>query len=301
MTEIETEYYKRLALQEEYGGSDKPVNRITPLVSVVTITYQHALYIRQCLDSILMQETDFPFELIIGEDGSTDGTREICIDYANRYPDKIRLFLRDRTLSQYVDKNGRIIRFNGHFTRAVARGQYVAICEGDDFWLSSKKIQKQIDYMGLHSNCSLCAHNAYRVVEDGTILSVFSNIENNTRLSTQQIMKKWLIPTSSIVYRRASLDAPSWELRISNGDLVIQIELSTRGSIYYFADIMGGYRIHKGSLTHLANTYIKDYIKTQIELNIMLLSRLKPNIWPFCIDKIIRYSFSYIKMLIHNP
>ncbi len=128
MTEIEKEYHRRLALQEEYGGTNKPVNKIIPLVSVVTITYQHAPYIRQCLDSILMQEGDFPYELIIGEDGSIDGTREICIEYANKYPDKIRLFLRDRKLTQYVIKDGRTIRFNGHFARAAARGKYVAMC-----------------------------------------------------------------------------------------------------------------------------------------------------------------------------
>jgi len=147
MNDIEKEYYRRLALQQEYGGTDKPINKIEPLVSVVTTTYQHAPYIRQCLDSILMQETDFPFELIIGEDGSTDGTREICIEYADRYPDKIRLFLRDRNLTQYYTSDGRVIRFNGHFARAAARGKYIALCEGDDYWIDKTKLQKQVEFL----------------------------------------------------------------------------------------------------------------------------------------------------------
>ena len=76
----------------EYLGSNKAVNRLNPLVSVSVVTYNQIEYIKKCLDSVLMQETDLPFEIIVGEDGSTDGTREICIEFAEKYPDKIRLF-----------------------------------------------------------------------------------------------------------------------------------------------------------------------------------------------------------------
>ena len=91
---------KRFQLQQEYLGDNKAINAVSPIVSVCVSTYQHVDFIRECLDGILMQVTDFPFEIVVGEDESTDGTRDICIDYARRFPDKIRLFLRERSLSQ---------------------------------------------------------------------------------------------------------------------------------------------------------------------------------------------------------
>src|SRR5262245_29671930 len=97
----------------------------TPLVSIVTLTYQHAAYIAQCLDSLLAQRTDLPFEILIGEDESTDGTREICERYAREHPDRIRLFLRER--KDVVHINGRPTgRFNFIKTLAEVRGKYIA-------------------------------------------------------------------------------------------------------------------------------------------------------------------------------
>ncbi len=120
---LAAEVARRYALQVEYGGADRHVHRITPAVSVLVVTYQHAPFIAECLDGILAQQTDFPFEVIIGEDGSDDGTREICIAYADAHPDRIRLFLRDRALTQLpLDPDGivPIKRLNGRFTRQAA-------------------------------------------------------------------------------------------------------------------------------------------------------------------------------------
>jgi glycosyltransferase involved in cell wall biosynthesis len=99
-------------------GVDKIVNSIKPTVSITVSTYQHVHYIQDCLNGILMQKTSFPIEILLGEDESTDGTRDICIDYAEKYPDKIRLFLRDRKLSQLYNENGVLItRFNDVWNR----------------------------------------------------------------------------------------------------------------------------------------------------------------------------------------
>src|SRR5690606_9424994 len=102
--DIQKEIERRFLLQEEFMGTNKPVNLIEPLVSVTVAAYQHESYIRECLDSILMQQTNFSFEIIVGEDDSKDETRAICIEYAEKYPDKIRLFLRDRNLSHLKDE-----------------------------------------------------------------------------------------------------------------------------------------------------------------------------------------------------
>ncbi|MEJ5183860.1 MAG: glycosyltransferase [Rectinemataceae bacterium] len=236
VSNIEKEYYRRLALQEEYGGTDKPVNRIEPLVSVVTITYQHAPYIRQCLDSILMQETDFPFELIIGEDGSTDGTREICIEYANRYPDKIRLFLRDRNLTQYYNEDGQVIRFNGHFSRAAARGKYIAICEGDDYWIDRFKLARQSMFLEKNNDTVLCHTNV--LFTDSAGMRVWFDLKHyilkkylGTIKSGSPVLLKNFIVTASVMYRNGlisfntlknfviiwNMDQCMWSIMVSSG------------------------------------------------------------------------------------
>jgi len=300
MTEIEKEYYRCLALQEEYGGTNKPVNKIIPLVSVVTITYQHVPYIRQCLDGILMQKTDFPYEIIIGEDGSTDGTREICIEYANKYPDKIRLFLRDRKLTQYVTKDGRTIRFNGHFAIAAARGKYVAFCEGDDYWVNQNKLQMQVNQLDKDKECVLCGHNAIVVDQYGTPLYAFSNINRSKYVSSKEIIKKWIIPTCSILYRQEQFEMPSWALDVPNSDIIIQLMLSFKGKVYYFNNSMGAYRRHPGSMTEYVKRNMEEYIDTQIILNIRLIMTGHFSIWKYCFMNLLRYCYSKLKVVYHN-
>lgn len=135
------EIERRFLLQEEYLGTDKPINKIEPLVSVSVATYQHEDFIRQCLDGILMQKTDFTFEVIVGEDDSKDNTRTICIEYAEKYPDKIGLFLRDRKISHLYDENGKFLkRLNGvlGFGRMSSKGKYIVSARPTTSCLTSK-------------------------------------------------------------------------------------------------------------------------------------------------------------------
>jgi glycosyltransferase involved in cell wall biosynthesis len=105
----------------------------SPLVSVNVVTYQHVHYIKDCLEEFIMQKTNFPFEILLGEDHSTHGTREICIEYAQKYPDKIRLFLHHR--KNNIEINGRITGlFNFLYNFFSLRGKYITICKGDDYW-----------------------------------------------------------------------------------------------------------------------------------------------------------------------
>ena len=117
-----------------------------PLVSICVQTYQHVDFIKDCLDGILKQETSFPFEILLGEDASTDGTREICLEYAEKYPDKIRLFLHHRENNIKINgkPTGRFIFLYNMFS---ARGKYIALCEGDDYWTDPLKLQKQVGFL----------------------------------------------------------------------------------------------------------------------------------------------------------
>lgn len=134
-------------------------------LSVILITYNHVNYIKNSIESIINQNTNFDFELIIGDDDSNDGTREICLDYARKYPDIIKLFLHKK-------ENKRLVlgKMSGIFQIAYnllhSNGKYVAICSGDDFWTDSSKLQKQYDFMEKNDNFSLCYHSYFYVFEN---------------------------------------------------------------------------------------------------------------------------------------
>jgi len=198
-----------------------------------------------------MQETDFPFELIIGEDGSTDGTREICIEYANKYPDKIRLFLRDRGLTQYVTKDNRIVRFNGLFTRSEARAEYIAICEGDDYWIDKGKLEVQLDIMSSRHDIVLVFSGA-EVIGDSVEELLFSNVQERY-YTNSEIIDEWLISTASVMFRRSAYVncniAYFLDPKIIYGDLLLWLSLAQYGKIYCLQKKMVCYRRHSGSMS----------------------------------------------------
>jgi glycosyltransferase involved in cell wall biosynthesis len=122
-----------------------------PLVSVKMITYNHAPYIARAIEGVLQQNVAFPIELVIGEDCSTDGTREIVSEYQKKYPDIIRVITSETNVGMMR---------NGFRSEKACRGKYIAWCEGDDYWHSPEKIQKQVDYMESHPECGL-VHSDY--------------------------------------------------------------------------------------------------------------------------------------------
>ena len=123
------------------------------LVSVLCTAYNHEEYIRDALESIVSQQTDFPFELLVNDDASTDGTAAIIREYAEKYPDIVRPFYQEKNLySQDID-----IYYAVFFPNA--RGKYVAFCEGDDYWTDPTKLQRQVDFLEVHPEYSACVHN----------------------------------------------------------------------------------------------------------------------------------------------
>lgn len=129
-----------------------------PLISVCVQTFQHEDYIKDCLDSLLNQKTSFEYEILLGEDKSNDNTREICISYAERYPDKIRLFLHEPQNKIFVlgQATG---NFNAFYNFFSARGEYIAFCEGDDFWGDKFKLQKQAEFLNKNPNYVFTYHS----------------------------------------------------------------------------------------------------------------------------------------------
>lgn len=247
---VKRAFHERFNPNEEYLGLKKPVNEIQPLVSVCVPAYQHEEFVEECLDSILAQKTDFPFEILIGEDGSTDHTRKICKQYAEKYTDKIRLFLRDRKTSHLFDENGEFLyRFNVKWLRKSAKGKYISMCEGDDFWTDETKLQKQIDFMEANPDFSMCFHNAKVIYTFKPETHLFTTI-NEGEYTGVDIYENRLIPTASVVFLKDCLKGKDYVFN-SNfffGDLILFLTLAECGKLWYSEEVMSVYRKHEGGM-----------------------------------------------------
>lgn len=207
-----------------------------PLVSVCMITYNHAPYIAQAIEGVLSQKTDFPVELVIGEDCSTDDTRKICRAYQDKYPGSIRLFLPER--NQGMMKN--LIH-----CLQTCNGTYIAFCEGDDYWIDPFKLQKQIDFMEQNPAYSLCYHDALVVYEKKAAPpSYFSPLRTDQSVDPDTLLSRWSIPSASMVFRKEVVkDLRPWMEEITHGDLLIHLLSMDKGRIRYIDRIMSVYRV----------------------------------------------------------
>lgn len=221
---------------------------IKPMVSVVVVTYQHSKYIEQCLDSILAQETTFPFEVILSEDESTDGTREICIDYANKYPSIIRLFLRRREDVIYI-KGKATGRYNFVEGLKAARGKYIALCEGDDYWNDPNKLQIQFDFLENHKEYVISGHSVTAIDKNNKAICELPGLDRRKDFSKEELMAGKQIVTLSMFFRNILSDFPVEFYKSLNGDTFLVSLLGHYGKSKYHDDIKSGiYRLHHGGM-----------------------------------------------------
>lgn len=211
-------------------------------VSVIMITYNHEKFIEQAIKSVLMQKTNFDFELIIGEDCSTDSTRSIVKKYYNMYPSVIRLVLPESNVGP--GKNYTSVY-------KACSGEYVALLEGDDYWLSEDKLQKQADYLDLRRECSMCFSNAIIHYEDGRKKDEkFVKNDNKKYYNTEDILKCNNIPNMTTMVRKADiLQFPEWYEKQTIGDWPSHIIRSQYGNIGYMNEVLAVYRIHSGGVS----------------------------------------------------
>ena len=158
------EKYQKKGVQEISSSTPKE-----PVVSVLVQTFQQKDFIRECLDSILMQETNFEYEILIGEDGSVDGTREICLEYVKNHTGKIRLFLHHRE-NQIKVLGEATSNFNAFYNFYSARGKYIAFCEGDDKWGDPLKLEKQVAFLKVQPSFSFVYHPFITIDDKGSTI-----------------------------------------------------------------------------------------------------------------------------------
>ena len=211
-------------------------------VSILVLTYNHRPFVAQALDSALMQQTDFPFEIIVLDDASSDGARDIISQYANVHPGRFRIVFNEENLGIRAAGNAKWWK-----TLQTAAGQYVALLEGDDYWTDRKKLQKQVTFMDTHPNFVLCGHdNTDRNEWSGTDVAK-NRFAADFTASMEQLLAGNILPTSSLLLRNGTVaDFPSYFLELEFTDWPLQILLAQRGSVRVLADSMSMYRIHAG-------------------------------------------------------
>lgn len=211
-----------------------------PRVSVCIPTYNHEAYVAQTIDSALSQRTNFAVELIIGEDCSTDGTRKIVVDLANKYPDQISL-----RLAQTNQGAGR--NFMDLFSQC--RGEYVVILEGDDYWTSPDKLQKQVDALDAHPEWAMCFHPATCDYDDGRPSHLFPEEQTRSEYTIYDLFVKDFMATGAVMFRnRLFGELPDWFADVVVGDWTLHLLNAAHGNIGFLPEPMSVYRIHRGGI-----------------------------------------------------
>jgi len=246
------------------------------LVSICCICYNQEQYIRQALDGFVMQQTTFPFEVVISDDCSKDDTRKIIAEYKEKYPNVIR------DISPEKNKGS---MSNWWYVQDCAKGKYVAICEGDDYWTDPLKLQKQVDFLESHPDFSMCCHAAKVLNETTRTVDTACERMATREYFPKDAFPKWQIPTASIVYRKEPV--MSYPIRYTEdfvaGDVVLILRCMHVGRVWGMEDKMSVYRMNPGGATSQPETdalhlrMCKHY--EALMLNFPKLDRTYPNLY----------------------
>lgn len=217
-------------------------------VSVLITTYNQEGFIAQAVGSALMQKVDFPYEIVIGEDASTDQTREIVLEFARKYPDKVCVLLRDAVAARRDRVAG--LGGKGSFVNCLAacKGEYVALLDGDDYWTSPHKLQRQVDFLDQHPEFAISFHKAKIVYADMT-QSPNPPLPQPEVLSLEDLLVANPMAACSVVFRRGLFgELPDWFDRVALGDWAIHIMNAQHGKIGCINETMAAYRLHAGGM-----------------------------------------------------
>lgn len=217
------------------------------MVSICCTVYNHEKYIRQALDSFLAQKTNFKYEIIIHDDASTDNTANIIKEYENKYPNIIKPIY--QTENQFSKgKKASLICYNH------SKGKYIALCEGDDYWIDEQKLQYQVDYMEQNPECTFCFHNAIilydkskkkkKFITNELKYKKYRNKDNNYMAGDIHLFGCGVAPTASFLFRKENVSKiPDWLEKCVCGDMPIKLIMTSFGYAHYIDKEMSVYRI----------------------------------------------------------
>lgn len=244
-----------------------------PLLSVVTITYNHEQYIAKCIEGVLMQKVNFPIEFIIAEDRSPDGTRAICEEYAEKYPDLLRLVTSEFNVG-VVENEQRAFM--------AARGKYIATCEGDDYWTDPDKLQKQVDFLESHPEFSVCFHRFRRLhCSDGSWegdhcdnLFPNENVEG-IEISMHQFMHQWCTQYLTMVFRKDCYDFEAYKKYKYFRDTHQIYHLMLNGNCWLFAFEGGVYQMTGDGIYSVKDAFRQEQMTLNVDTELWKVNQDK--------------------------
>jgi glycosyltransferase involved in cell wall biosynthesis len=212
-------------------------------VSVLITAFNHEQFIARALEGAVEQRDVGPYEVLVGDDCSTDGTRTVIERYARRYPDLVQAVLPERNMGGA----GKTL-FAELLRRS--RGRYVASLDGDDYWTSPGKLRRQVDYLDAHPECSMCFHNAWRRQDGADGPGVpYTPGDQSSRLVVDQLFEFNPVASCSPMFRREAIDPlPPWYFELPWGDLSLYFLAARHGELHYLPDLLGVYRSHDGGM-----------------------------------------------------
>lgn len=235
---------------EKKRDPEPDLNNTPPLVSICCLAYNHAPFIRQCLDGFLAQKISFPIEILIHDDASTDGTEQIIRQYEKQYPEIV--FPIYETTNKYSQGYSSVMDIEFNYSRA--KGKYIAYCEGDDYWTDPYKLQKQVDFMEAHPEYSVCFHRCQHLNSETGEMSndycgrYFRNNETGVDLSFDMFFARWVTQPLTMLFR-VSAFSPEWQKQYRYyRDMHEIYHLLNAGKGYLFSFVGGVYRYHKGGI-----------------------------------------------------
>jgi glycosyltransferase involved in cell wall biosynthesis len=213
-------------------------------LSVAMFTYNQEQYIGQAIQSVLAQDVNFEYEIVIGEDCSTDGTREVIREFHRRHPERIKLLLRDENV-------GALRNFAG--TIEACKGEYLALLDGDDYWVGTHKLQRQVNFLDAHPECAICCGRV-RALYDADAQNLDLRLDVVPQLpagpyTIEDILKaNFLLPCTAVLKRKYVRQFPEWFFEMKMGDWPLCAMVARYGTIELMDEIMASYRIHSGGL-----------------------------------------------------
>lgn len=214
----------------------------SPIVSIICYAYNHEMFVRDTLNSFVMQRTKYPFEVIIHDDASSDKTADIIREFENKYPHIFRPIF--QSVNQQSIEKGKVTRI----CYEKAQGKYIALCEGDDYWTDPLKLQKQVDFLEEHADCSLCFHAVEHVYEnqpEKNFVQRPANIPTNRKYGIEDAILGGggFMATNSMLFKAdLAKKLPDWALKAPVGDVPLMLWLAVHGKIGYIDRNMAVYR-----------------------------------------------------------
>lgn len=247
-------------------------------VSICCLAYNHKPYIRQALDSFLMQETNFKFEILVHDDASTDGTTEIIREYEKKYPDIIK------PLYQTENQHSKRVKITWKYQFPRVNGKYIALCEGDDFWCDKKKLQKQFNVLEECAEAVFCAHRVRHISEQGEKLERWYPLKEDmpTGIMKDEWVRKLLsdkkyLPQTSSYFLRTEVisqycnSIPQFISQAGVGDIPLMLLCATAGDFIFINEEMSCYRTNSKGSWSQRRIQDKDYENKMIERTIEYL------------------------------